>query len=90
MEAFINHPISHLLRYRLLMESVLEETPSDHEDRTTIPQILEVIEALSKETEPGVASAEQKVKIWRYHSNLMFKRSDHVVSFLSFCAVTAA
>jgi RHO1 GDP-GTP exchange protein 1/2 len=90
MKAFINRPIPRLLRYQLLMESVLKETPSDHEDRTAIPQLLEVIKALGKETEPGVASAEQKVEVWRYNSNLVFKPGDHVVSFLSIRTVIVA
>jgi hypothetical protein len=80
MKAFVNRPIPRLLRYQLLMESVLKETPAEHEDRQTIPQLLEVIKALGKETEPGVASAEQKVEVWRYNSNLVFKPGEQVVS----------
>jgi hypothetical protein len=79
MKAFINRPIPRLLRYQLLMESVLKETAPDHEDRTAIPQLLEVIKALGKETEPGVASAEQKVELWRYNANLVFKQGEYVV-----------
>jgi hypothetical protein len=79
MKAFINRPIPRLLRYQLLMESVLKETTPDHEDRTAIPQLLEVIKALGKETEPGVASAEQKVELWRYNANLVFKQGEYVV-----------
>lgn len=61
------------------MESVLKETPPDHDDRVAIPQLLEVIKALGKETEPGVASAEQKVELWRYNANLVFKPGEYVV-----------
>jgi hypothetical protein len=80
MKAFVNRPIPRLLRYQLLMESVLKETPVDHDDRSTIPSLLEVIKSLGKETEPGVASAEQKVEVWRYNSNLVFKPGEQVVS----------
>jgi hypothetical protein len=80
MKSFVNRPIPRLLRYQLLMESVLKETPEGHEDRHAIPQLLEVIKALGKETEPGVAGAEQKVELWRYNSNLVFKPGEAVVS----------
>lgn len=88
MKAFINRPIPRLLRYQLLMESVLKETPADHEDRIAIPQLLEVIKTLGKETEPGVASAEQKVDLWRYNANIMFKPGEHVVGS-DHCVVSA-
>ncbi|KZT25369.1 Dbl-like domain-containing protein [Neolentinus lepideus HHB14362 ss-1] len=75
---FINRPIPRLLRYELLLKNVLEETEPDHEDQEAIPQLLDVIKALGKETEPGVASAKQKVELWRYNANLVFKPGEHV------------
>ncbi|KAJ3520044.1 hypothetical protein NM688_g9215 [Phlebia brevispora] len=78
MKAFINRPIPRLLRYELLLKSILDETPEGHEDRETIPQVLEVIKALGKDTEPGVVSAKQKVEVWRYNSNLVFKRDEAI------------
>ena len=80
MKNFINRPIPRLLRYELLLKGILEETPEGHEDRETIPQVLEVIKALGKETEPGVVSAKQKVEVWRYNSNLVFKPGEAIVS----------
>ena len=80
MKNFINRPIPRLLRYELLLKGILEETPEGHEDRDTIPQVLEVIKALGKETEPGVMSAKQKVEVWRYNSNLIFKPGEAIVS----------
>jgi hypothetical protein len=68
-----------LLRYELLLRAVLDETPPEHEDHDTIPQILEVIKDLGKATEPGVSSAKQKVELWRYNANLVFKLGEHVV-----------
>ncbi|KAJ7105112.1 Dbl-like domain-containing protein [Mycena crocata] len=73
MKNFINRPIPRLLRYELLLKGILEETPPDHSDRYTIPQLLEIIKALGKESEPGVSSAKQKVELWRYNSNITFK-----------------
>ncbi|PCH44559.1 Dbl homology domain-containing protein [Wolfiporia cocos MD-104 SS10] len=78
MKAFINRPIPRLLRYELLLKGILEETPEGHEDRETIPQVLELIKALGKETEPGVVSAKQKVEVWRYNSNLVFKPGEAI------------
>lgn len=83
MKTFINRPIPRLLRYDLLLKGVLEVTPEGHEDIEAIPQVLDVIKALGKETEPGVASAELKVELWRYNSNLIFKQGESVVSNLA-------
>ncbi|KAI0741870.1 Dbl domain-containing protein [Daedaleopsis nitida] len=78
MKNFINRPIPRLLRYELLLKNILDETPEGHEDRDYIPQVLDVIKALGKETEPGVVSAKQKVEVWRYNSNLVFKTGEYI------------
>ncbi|RPD64513.1 Dbl-like domain-containing protein [Lentinus tigrinus ALCF2SS1-7] len=78
MKNFINRPIPRLLRYDLLLKGILDETPEGHEDRDYIPQVLDVIKALGKETEPGVVSAKQKVEVWRYNSNLVFKSGEYI------------
>lgn len=82
MKSFINRPIPRLLRYELLLKGILEETPEGHEDRTEIPQVLEVIKSLGKDTEPGVVSAKQKVELWRLNAGLVFKSGEVIVSFL--------
>ncbi|TRM58720.1 CNH domain-containing protein [Schizophyllum amplum] len=78
MKNFINRPIPRLLRYELLLRNIMEETPHSHPDRNDIPQVLELIKALGKETEPGVVSAKQKVELWRYANNLVFKPGEAV------------
>ncbi|KAJ6561073.1 signal transducer [Mycena vulgaris] len=78
MKNFINRPIPRLLRYELLLKGILDETPQNHDDRKEIPQVLEVIKALGKDTEPGVVSAKQKVELWRYNSNLVFKPGEAI------------
>ncbi|CCM02646.1 uncharacterized protein FIBRA_04750 [Fibroporia radiculosa] len=78
MKNFVNRPIPRLLRYELLLKGVLEETPADHEDREAIPQVLELIKSLGKEAEPGVTSAKQKVEVWRYNSQLVFKPGEAI------------
>lgn len=82
MKNFINRPIPRLLRYELLLRGILDETPVGHEDRDAIPHVIDVIKALGKETEPGVHSAKQKVELWRYHANLVFKPGESIVGCL--------
>lgn len=81
MKNFINRPIPRLLRYELLLKGILDETPPGHDDKKEIPQVLEVIKSLGKDTEPGVVSAKQKVELWKYNSNLVFKQGESIVCF---------
>lgn len=83
MKNFINRPIPRLLRYELLLKGILDETPEGHEDRIEIPQVLDVIKAIGKDTEPGVVSAKQKVELWSYNSNIVFKPGEWIVSLVS-------
>ncbi|THU88754.1 Dbl homology domain-containing protein [Dendrothele bispora CBS 962.96] len=78
MKNFINRPIPRLLRYELLLKGILDETPPNHDDRKEIPQVLEVIKSLGKETEPGVEDAKRKVQLWRYNSHLVFKPGEWI------------
>ncbi|KAF8902367.1 Dbl-like domain-containing protein [Gymnopilus junonius] len=78
MKNFINRPIPRLLRYDLLLKGIMDETPPGHEDLESIPNVIDVIKALGKETEPGVVSAKQKVEVWRYNSNLVFKQGEAI------------
>jgi len=82
MKNFVNRPILRLLRYELLLKDILEETPPGHDDLDTIPAVLDVIKGLRKETEPGVILAQQKVELWRYDANLVFKVGESIVCFL--------
>lgn len=78
MKAFINRPIPRLLRYELLLKEILGQTPLYHDDRNAIPEVIDLISSLARETQPGVESAKQKVELWRYHSNLIFKTGEAV------------
>lgn len=78
MKNFINRPIPRLLRYELLLKGIMDETEPGHEDLETIPNVIDVIKTLGKESEPGVASAKQKVELWRYNSNLQFNKGENV------------
>jgi hypothetical protein len=78
MKNFVNRPIPRLARYELLLKSIMDASAEGHEDRESIPHVIEVIKALLKETEPGVASAEQKVELWKYNANLVWKAGEYV------------
>ena len=80
MKNFINRPIPRLLRYELLLKGIMEVSPEGHEDLESIPHVIDVIKALGKDAEPGVASAKQKVELWQYNSNLVFKHGEVIVS----------
>ena len=80
MKTFIHRPIARLLRYDLLLSSILNETPPKHEDRDSIPQVLEVLRALGKETDSATEASKEKVDIWRYNANLVFKPGESIVS----------
>ncbi|KAG1874386.1 Dbl homology domain-containing protein [Suillus subluteus] len=80
---FINRPIPRSLRHEPLLKGIMDETPAIHEDREAIPQVLEIIKALCKETEPGVQSTKQKVQLWCYNSNMQFKPNESVDMDLS-------
>ncbi|KAI0272596.1 Dbl-like domain-containing protein [Gloeopeniophorella convolvens] len=78
MKNFVNRPIPRLARYELLLKGIAEASAEGHEDHESIPHVVDVIKSLLKETQPGVASAEQKVELWRYNANLVFKPGEAV------------
>ncbi|KAJ3776382.1 CNH domain-containing protein [Lentinula raphanica] len=99
MKNFINRPIPRLLRYELLLKSILDETfegplpgshrqgggasssrgvTAEHEDYTAIPQVLDVIRQLGKDTEPGVVNAKSKVELWQYNEGLVFNKGEWI------------
>ena len=80
MKNYINRPIPRLARYELLLKGIKDASREGHEDHESIPQVIEVTKSLLRETQPGVASAEQKVELWRYNANIVFKPGEAVVS----------
>ncbi|KAF5373356.1 hypothetical protein D9615_007361 [Tricholomella constricta] len=73
MKDFLNCPFPHLLKYVELLTAILEVTPRGHEDLKAIPLVIQDIEDLARDTEPGVASSKQKVQLWTYSANLVFR-----------------
>jgi hypothetical protein len=63
----------------------MSASPPDHEDKEAIPHVLEVIKSLGKDSEPGVVTAKQKVELWKYNSNLVFKPGEAVVCLFLLC-----
>ncbi|KAF5362320.1 hypothetical protein D9756_002193 [Leucocoprinus leucothites] len=76
MKNFINRPIPRLLRYELLLKDIMHNSPEGHEDHADIPNVVDAIKSLGKETEPGVQDAKTKVELWRYNANLVFKHGE--------------
>lgn len=62
----------------------------EHDDKDAIPQVIEVIKSLGKDSEPGVVTAKQKVELWKYNSNLVFKPGEAVVSSPLRCLIPTA
>ena len=79
MKFFIYKPIARLRRYETSLRGIVRETPAGHADLETIPAVLNVIKGLERETEPGVVSAKQKVELWGYNANLVFRPGEYVV-----------
>lgn len=69
-----------MLRYDLLLKAVLKETPEDHDDISTIPEVLEVIKDLGKTVDHSIKTAERKVELWRYNRNLVWRPGEEIVS----------
>ena len=87
MKNFTYCPIPYLLRYDLLLKNILEETPAGHEDCEAIPEVFDIIRSIGKDSEPGVQSAKQKVQIWCYNADLVFKTGEAVVSTRDFILI---
>ncbi|KAH0583069.1 hypothetical protein H2248_010954 [Termitomyces sp. 'cryptogamus'] len=73
MKDFLNCPFTRLLQYVEMLRAILELTPRGHEDLKSIPDLIEMIEGLARETEPGVTSSKQKVQLWTYNANIIFR-----------------
>ena len=81
MKNFVDKPIPRLPSYESLSETLIEETPTGHEDLDTIPAGLDAIKGHGEGTKPGVVSAKQKAELWRYNADLVFKVGEDVVCF---------
>lgn len=76
MRDFIHRPIPRLLRYDLLLVTMLRDTPTGHQDLEAILIVLDALKDLGKEVEPGVASAKQKAELLGYNVNLVLEAGE--------------
>jgi hypothetical protein len=80
LKAFIHRPVARLPRYELLLRDIMAASPMDHEDRESIPQIIEIISELNRSTNAAIGTSKQKVEIWNYAANLVWKPGESIVS----------
>ncbi|KAF8757531.1 hypothetical protein RHS01_03367 [Rhizoctonia solani] len=78
LKAFIHRPVARLPRYELLLRDIMAASPMDHEDRESIPQIIEIISELNRSTNAAIGTAKQKVEIWNYSANIVFKPGESI------------
>ncbi|CAE6417885.1 unnamed protein product [Rhizoctonia solani] len=78
LKAFIHRPVARLPRYELLLRDIMAASPMDHEDRESIPQIIEIISELNRSTNAAIGTAKQKVEIWNYAANLVWKPGEMI------------
>ncbi|KAG8878034.1 hypothetical protein FRB97_002821 [Tulasnella sp. 331] len=78
MKDFVFRPIPRLLRYDLLLKAIKDTLPPGDEDIEAIPQVLDLIKDVGKAAEPGVATAKEKVSLWIYNANIIFKSGEAV------------
>ncbi|KAJ3569204.1 hypothetical protein NP233_g5203 [Leucocoprinus birnbaumii] len=71
-----HRPIPLPLQYELLLKDNMHNSVKGHEDHADIPNVIDAIESVGKETEPGVQDAKTKVELWRYNANLVFKNGE--------------
>ena len=77
--------MTRLPRLNLLLEQVLKLTDKthDHPDLETLPTILGILSDFLKSTQPGIAAAESKVKLWDLCEYLEYQKGEIIVSNLS-------
>ena len=78
IRSFINRPIPRLLKYELILKTMLSDTPPDHDDQAELTQIIDILKDLSLTSEQGAVASKRKVDLWRYSTDLIFGPGDHV------------
>lgn len=75
-----------------MLDALLENTPSDHPDQEEIPTVRQILAGALKgsqvchgrlstltPSQPGIESAEAKIKLWNVAERLLFKKGEIVV-----------
>ncbi|KAK4687215.1 RHO1 GDP-GTP exchange protein 1/2, partial [Tremellales sp. Uapishka_1] len=76
LSVFLSRPLTRLPRLALMLETILANTPEGHPDREDIPTALQVLRRVVKSSQPGIESAESKVKLWDLGENLLFRKEE--------------
>ncbi|WVR05091.1 hypothetical protein IAU60_002103 [Kwoniella sp. DSM 27419] len=78
LSVFLSRPVTRLPRILLVLEALFKVTPPDHPDKKDIPTAIEILHGVIRSTQPGIESAENKIRLWNVAERLMFKRGEIV------------
>ncbi|OCF39870.1 hypothetical protein I317_06307 [Kwoniella heveanensis CBS 569] len=78
ISVFLSRPVTRLPRILLVLEALYKVTPPDHPDRDDIPTAIEILQNVVKSTQPGIESAEMKIRLWNVAERLLFKKGEVV------------
>lgn len=75
---FLSRPVTRLPRLSLVLDNILKSTDKnyEHPDLETLPIILNILNDFIKSTQPGIESAESKVKFLALCESLLFRRGE--------------
>ncbi|KZO91124.1 hypothetical protein CALVIDRAFT_531027 [Calocera viscosa TUFC12733] len=73
---FLSRPVTRLPRLALLLENMARQTEPDHPDAQSTELILGVLRGFVRSTQPGIAAAEGKVKLWSLCEGLVLRRGE--------------
>ncbi|WVO12788.1 hypothetical protein L204_100396 [Cryptococcus depauperatus] len=75
---FLSRPVTRFPRMLLILDALLRATPVDHSDCDDIPVLKELLERVVKSSQPGIESAEGKIKLWNTAERLLFRKGEIV------------
>jgi hypothetical protein len=84
MKIFLSRPVTRLPRLNLLLESMLKQTNKehDHPDLDTLPLVLGILGDCIKATQPGIETAERRVKFMDLCEHLVPGKGEITVGLL--------
>ncbi|WRT67006.1 uncharacterized protein IL334_003972 [Kwoniella shivajii] len=76
ISVFLSRPVTRLPRILLVLEALYKVTPPDHPDKEDIPAAMEILHGVVRSTQPGIESAENKIRLWNTAERLLFKKGE--------------
>ncbi|KZT00783.1 uncharacterized protein LAESUDRAFT_687612 [Laetiporus sulphureus 93-53] len=73
---FLSRPVTRLPRLRLLVETALLHTESNHPDVQALAIIRDILGQVISSTQPGIDDAERRVKFWELCESLEYQREE--------------